>query len=125
MASKWKRAKLWVNNNLVAEVESTEGTFNANTERAHIQDGVDGASEGNVEIDVRVNIVKYVDQKAGAQAIEDAMFNQTPLTATYLIGSTAFSCDYRVGQGTFNSETKTGTSKASFTLMSASVPQVL
>lgn len=125
MAEQIRRAQLYINNNLVIETETADLSFESNAERAHAQEGVISASQGNVELEIRFNGVTPVAKGPGLQALEDAMVSQTDVTAVYKQGASTYQCACRVKTGSYNSDSRSGMAKASFTLINTENPKKL
>lgn len=125
MAEQIKRASVFINNNKVAETETAEWSVETNAEQLHAQEGVIGASQGNLMCELRLNGAHPVNKQAGLQSVEDAMNDQTDVVCIYKMGVTTWQCAMRVKQGSYSSDNRSGTAKSSFTLINTENPKKL
>jgi hypothetical protein len=125
MSEQIRRAQVWVNNNLLVEVETAELNFESNAERAHGQEGVLGAGQGNPEVEIRFSGATIVNKKAGMSAIEDAMVAQEDVTAVYRQGTSTYQMSGRVKTGSYSSDNRSGMPKHNFTIINTENPKKL
>lgn len=125
MSEQIRRAQVWVNNNLLVEVETAELTFNSNSEAQHGQEGVLGNSQGNLEVEIRFTGATIVNKKVGLSAIEDAMVAQEDVTVVYRQGSSTYQMAARVKTGSYSSDNRSGVPKHNFTLGNSENPKKL
>lgn len=120
-----KRMPIFIDSQMVAEAENATVRINTNGERQHAQEGVIAISTGNLEVEISCSTIRTVTPGGGHSKMEDALFNQSVVTASAKIGSKMLVCPVKWVSGEFSSDSRTGTLKGSFTANNAGNPDLI